>query len=168
MLALNTSCLVTDDLVERSPTPPKVNHLPRLVESSAKPSNAKPLEPTKDLGCKVDLRIGVVVDEDVSDELSVRWFVDYDDSPGAPTQPISRALTIPASGTPERSGDAAKFEFRTKDYPLGLHVVQVVVSDGFSNDESPRDPAPGRGTAGYSWFVDTTNAQSCKVAGGGT
>ena len=182
MTVATTGCLSIDDLVARPETPPAVNHPPRFQRSSITPLTTKVVEPGPELNCQIDLKAGVVVDEDVNDELQARWFIDYD--PGAETRArppiftggIDRNITldvfnfdglikivIPTTGRAERISDSMRFTFHTNRFPKGPHIVTLMVSDGFTpNFQDPQEVAAGYGADFVEWFIDTTKATECK------
>jgi hypothetical protein len=158
MLSLfSAGCLVTDVLEERAAVTPEANHPPRIEEASVEPSNWAIYELKRDVadpskGCEVTLKIGVVIDEDLGDELYARWFIDYADNPS-----VWQPTRIPPSDKPERIGP--ELLFRAADWDPGIHLVRVVISDGFADD--PQDPTKvldGKASTSYTWTIDSTAA----------
>lgn len=152
---LAVSCLVTAEPEPRQDVV-IINHPPRFLESSVAPPNWQCVKPA--ICQAVELSIGVVVDEDVSDTLSARWFVDYDPSPGVP-KTLYRAgvVTGTSNDRGERpGGNALTFTLPATVQP-GVHVVKVLVSDGFAQPSSDFDQvASGKGLVSYAWCVDTS------------
>jgi len=158
-LLTTASCLVTDDLQAREPPDPPVNTWPRVVESSATPSNWVRYVPKSDDPCApFDLSIGKFADPDVNDTLYVHAFVDH----AFIAQDVK-----PPSGTVERIGYTYKFD--PKSYCQGYHVVKVLVADGRFAQEGDfdaletTDGGTDRGVASYTWAVDTSQ---CVLGGG--
>jgi hypothetical protein len=90
-----------------------------------------------------------LIDENTTEKVEARWFVDY--QPGRSTEtPIPPIQIIEGDGaTPTRP--LAEFQFRpyTFDSPAfrlggGLHVVELVVSNGFAPEPGAGDPPLAR------------------------
>ncbi len=157
MLLASTSCLITDPIEGRTPPPPATNHPPRIPKAAVEPLNWSRIVVPND--CKVTLSVGYVEDDDLNDTLSVRWFVDWDPSPGA--------LNTYVGGTIDPSGSVERINTGVTTYPLtikspGVHVVTMVLSDGFSS--LPTDsatPQAGRDVTSVSWTIDASAATDC-------
>ena len=92
---------------------------------------------------------------DIVDELEARWFVDN----------VAGGISkMAASDQAERIGP--KFELDLSDPKKGpepgLHVVLMVLSDGFAPGGDLREIAEGRGSVSYEWVVDTSATAVCK------
>ncbi len=115
---------------------------------------------------------GTVVDQNVEEVVSVRWFVNYDPS----TQSGSRLWTsenlpVPLDPTQTQRPLTAQV-FRPLDWPgfgsSEVRVVEVVVSNGFapaSPDGGPpppnRAPLPGFETQYFRWVFHPAAGASC-------
>jgi len=114
--------------------------------------------------CALDLSLpqGVIVEDDVTVDLQVRWFVDYDPavprSTGAVSEyPLPGQLSAGGSDRPK-----ASFAFETDALGIvtdGTHVVEVVIAerDGFddANTTLPhRAIKPDYEAIVYRFFVD--------------
>lgn len=158
--AMASGCLVTGDLEPREPEPTPVNHPPRFMESSIQPSNWTCRKPDGDLVCdRLSFKVGVVIDEDLDDQLVARWVVDYDPTPGAPKtlHKAGQIRTSPNDLGEWPGGPNLEFSFDPESFAPGIHTVKVLVSDGFVPSSSELDKvAEGKGLASYSWCVDTS------------
>jgi len=156
-----TGCLVTDGLDPRVDPPVPENSWPRIVEESVTPTNWVPIVPIANVDCQeVKLIIGKVSDENLTDEIYVRWFVDYDTGGGPFKVPRAQGRIRP-SGQAERLG--TNYSFVPEEWCKGYHVVKVLVADGpFDQASKDFDVVEGadRGVASYSWAVDTSGCSN--------
>jgi len=118
--------------------------------------------------CREEFEV-LVIDQDVDDDISVTWFVDY-----APGQTRTEQTTVLATtGRPQRD-DRATFtvDLSAANSPLrapGLHLVEAVVSDrqlvvptrlplpilGDNPDGGPRIVVDEGYAVTYAWTVET-------------
>jgi hypothetical protein len=154
-------CLLTDDPEVRPVVPPAPNNVPRIVESSVSPPGWAVVvpDPLGDPACRVQLSIGTVVDEDIADSLSARWFVDYDPK-DPPDTSFLGGEPLNLTGAAERPGPSLDSETNTRlktklaSAPR-VHMVMVVVSDGFDPKASDYTKVlEGRGSVSWTWAVE--------------
>ena len=159
-----TSCLVTDELEPRIDPPSPENSRPRFVEGSISPKNWQPIVPVNDYECRnPKFSIGTVIDANVNDTLYVRWFADYDASPGA-AKAVTKEGTIPPSGAEARAGgDYLEWELPLAQYCAGYHMVKVLVADRQFLATTEKDAVDDKtGTASYAWAVDISRCVNAK------
>jgi len=164
ILIFGSACLTVDDLEPRDPLTGQTNSPPRFEDGSISPESWRPIVLGHDeiTGCSIRLSVGVVVDEDLTDELYAKWFVNYDRN--NPT--MWHVHPIAATEQPNRLGTS--WEFKGSNFERGVYVVTVVVSDGFADvAEDPAKVREGRASASHSWVIDTTSGE-CHSPKGGT
>jgi hypothetical protein len=162
MCLLVTSCLVTDELTPRQVPPEEPNSPPRFEESSIHPASTMVLRPID--GCTIVMEVDTIIDEDLDDKLTARWFINFD--PEAEENPVVREVDIaqptPNASTTRLGGDATTYTFHADQKDLGLYVIYLVVSDGFSNEANrPAAAREGKAAVSYVWFIDSTGATDC-------
>lgn len=158
-LLLLPACLVDQPIEEETDTPSRRNHPPVIVHRS--PSTTT-LYLQRD--CDVRFALPRIDDEDLHDDLVIKWFVNYedDDQPfdtwivrateaDGPTRLLpNRFLVLPLSGYEDRS----------------TIVVEAVVSDGFADPMEPprnRAIAEGKGVAVATWTIVFSEGSWCNI-----
>ncbi|HEY3450089.1 MAG TPA: hypothetical protein VGK67_27295 [Myxococcales bacterium] len=139
------------------PTPDAGPHVIALDPDSMAPPNDQCLEPIGLPDCsELRLLAGAVIDDDVNENLYVRWFVDGDFK--------DQALLSPAQ-PPSTRRLGPSFSFLPQPYARAAHVVKVVVSNGFSQTGDSTQLAEGKTSAEWTWCVDTTKCENGAGAG---
>jgi hypothetical protein len=103
-----------------------------------------------------------VLDENMTDTVQTRWFVDYDpanqtrsnyvhheDFGPPPEDPTQVLRTIPVT-----------WSLQTDDWPGTTHVVELVISNGFASDNG-RTPAAGYETQVFRWIFLYSTSGRC-------
>lgn len=164
-LALTTGACITDfGALEEQPAikvaanhPPYVSSIDDII-----PANTSCLKMTRDsTGCEQPLRVLSVFDGDAGDELKARWFIDFNRTLRGNDNEMAyegRLMSAGATDAAQRVGPS--YKFRADQVSPGVHVVTVVVSDGFA--EAPRlEIREGKASWSASWCIDTTAAGDC-------
>lgn len=133
---------------------------PRIDPASAVPSDTVILYQTP---CATPFTLQAnVLDENMTDTVQTRWFVDYDpddqsksnyvyheDFGPPPEDPAQVLRTIPVS-----------WNFASDDWPGTAHVVELVISNGFASDNG-RAPASGYETQVFRWVFVYSASGRC-------
>jgi hypothetical protein len=148
------ACVVPPDI---EPPPAEPNYPPVIALDTVSP--AGPLVGV-DVSCRTDFSIGSVLDENRTDTLYYRWYVDYD------TWGYFRqggVLPPPADGSTSRKGpaytlDAANSLLFTDRSRGSIHTLELLVADRpFADDPAVPPPYKAVSTGGlkdyYSWTV---------------
>lgn len=147
--------LLTGGCGSVTPPPPDAGlHVIAIDSESVRPPNSTCLEPVGAPECQpLILGVGTVVDDDVTETLDVRWFVD-----GL----LSDSVLVfrPDPPSVRRSTDL-RFDVLPQRLQRGSHLVKILVSDGFAQSASDLEKvAEGKTSAERTWCVDTTECQN--------
>jgi hypothetical protein len=131
-------------------------------------SRACPSSPSFPLSATLD-------DLDTSEVVEARWFVDYDPSSGLTSTPqLVEAAVQPAADPADPSRQLTPYGFEPYRYgtAVPLHVVEVVVSNGFlpvGDATAPRNRAavPGFLTQSFRWTFQLVDAGDARGRCGG-
>jgi hypothetical protein len=167
--ALGAGCLLPQESsILQDYTQP--NRPPRILENTIEPARQSTIG--NGLTCKVEFS-AFVADPDIDDALTWRWYVDYD--PEGNNRLPKEEGVLPPSGAEERN-PSVKYTVTIQDnpsFPVGLHVVTLMVFDGhllsFEGPGSipPSETVPGTdaGNPHYSttfnWVVTVDPNEAC-------
>ena len=122
---------------------------PRIVEGVSWPSPASPalttagttatFEPGCPAGKETIFTItATVADDNFTELVEYRWFVDYDVSPPFRYTPLASGPLDAPSGEPFTLRPLPALQFQPQPYGNAVHVLELVVSNGFA--VCPPDP----------------------------
>lgn len=83
-----------------------------------------------------------IADENYSEAVDYRWFVDYDPSTGVSPPgylPLQTGQLLPPTGVPYTRRQVPTQPFQPLSYGNTIHVLELVISNGF--DVCPPDPS---------------------------
>lgn len=162
---LAVSMAVTGCLVPQSVEPNTVKtHIPPRIQVSSIPAyllapsillyphGSQDLSSTPSCHCHVELGIPVVEMLDYSQDLQVRWFVDYDPNTAGKNLPRHfETLSGSLEGAVVRPGPTWKVEADALGLSDGLHVFDVVIVEqgGFDDSSTALPNRAVRTDAGY-------------------
>lgn len=152
-------CLAPQDIEEEVPSDEQVNHAPRIVPDQATVEGMVATRLTVQTSCdRIRFRVAAIEDQDLADDLWLRFFVDYDRGCES-CRHLQDEVWLRASDA-TRALRTTEFEYELQ-LPLdaGIHVVEAVVSDGFA-DDTGRTVAEGRGFDAVAWVIDVVDAES--------
>jgi hypothetical protein len=162
-------CLVPQDYRFSDDVPPLKNNQLEIIAVSPAGSSTIPtqngLPPGTGLGCSLNFSV-TVADADVDDSITVRWYVDYDPSPGSQTSGFVSAKTLVNRGTALRDPADWTTNLNQPGNLLqveGTHVVEAVAFDGQLSEPDRTPIAKSVSDAGvnpsfvqkYVWIVKT-------------
>jgi hypothetical protein len=153
---------------------------PRIVAETAVPSGTFLTVPS---GCATSPTMppfsAKIVDENVTEPVEARWFVDYDPASDARSSPLGLPVFVPTVDQPDPNSPKTErtvpplTAFHPYDFGSAVgsvHVLELVVSNGFdpTADTLPslggvpalpyRTPLGGFETQVYRWVILLTNA----------
>jgi hypothetical protein len=158
-LLFSTACLVEQPIEEETDTGSRRNHPPVIVQKSP---NTSVLYLQRD--CDLNFSLPRIDDEDLEDDLVIKWFVNYEDD----DQPRDTWVVLPSEADgPARLLAQRYHHVDLKHYPdRSTVVVEAVVSDGFADPMEPprnRAIAEGRGVAVATWTIVISEGSWCNI-----
>ena len=152
------ACVVPQDVAEAPDLPEVTNHAPRIVSDTARVEGLPQRRLVVQKNCRsVQFELGVIEDLDASDDLEVRWFVNYDEG-----ETFARQITVIRGGPDVRDGVRSpagdSFRLVLDRLEVGRSVVvEAWVSDGFDDpaEEPPfRRVLEGRDFDEVAWVIE--------------
>jgi len=135
-----------------------------FVVNSMQPDNNTCIRPPASApGCWFDhntpwipmLSVGAVIDQNLGDTLTTRWFIDYDGK--STTAPAYEAVVLGAPDVIGRRAAGISYAFDSSQMRPSVHMVTVEVSNGFAFRDHDYSTVPdGMGSAIWAWCIDTT------------